>query len=346
MQRFPFWLIAFPLSLFALASCDKEDAPVPPVTAQFQPGKGVFVTNEGTFGAGNAEIGYYDFDQLAYAGGLFQQINGRPLGDVAQSMTLIGDEGFIVVNNASTIEIVDLSDLSSSGQMGFPSPRYLLPIDDQKAYVTDLSASAIFVVDLEAREASSTIPTQGWTEEMVRIGDEVFVSQRFTEWVYVIDTQSDQITDSIQLKIDPSALAVDQEQKLWVFCGTDYNTFEPGSLYRIDPASRQILKEYPFDDLDIGVWPRLKTTPAGDSLYVNMGDLLKMPIDAAELPAPWVEAGGRMFYGMEVDPMTGWVYVGDAIDFQQRGQVYIYRPDGSLVQSFQAGVSPNGFWFY
>jgi hypothetical protein len=40
------------------------------------------------------------------------------------------------------------------------------------------------------------------------------------------------------------------------------------------------------------------------------------------------------------------IYVSDAIDYVQKGKVYIYKPDGILSNSFSAGIIPGEFYFY
>jgi len=62
------------------------------------------------------------------------------------------------------------------------------------------------------------------------------------------------------------------------------------------------------------------------------------------LPA-LISQGSRNLYGLGVDPTTGNIYVSDAIDYVQKGKVYRYHPDGSLIDSFTAGVIPGGFYF-
>ena len=61
--------------------------------------------------------------------------------------------------------------------------------------------------------------------------------------------------------------------------------------------------------------------------------------------SPFVTANGRNLYGMGIEPNSGVVYVSDAIDYVQRGTVYRYREDGSLINSFQAGIIPGEFCF-
>jgi hypothetical protein len=83
-------------------------------------------------------------------------------------------------------------------------------------------------------------------------------------------------------------------------------------------------------------------------LYWIDGGVWRMPIDAAELPtepfiAPKVSAGRCLYYALGVAPDTEEVYVGDAIDYQQRSIIYRYSADGELLDRFTAGVIAGDF---
>ena len=48
-----------------------------------------------------------------------------------------------------------------------------------------------------------------------------------------------------------------------------------------------------------------------------------------------------------LDPSNGDVYVADAIDYQQQGQILRYSQDGELLDSFYVGIIPGAFcWKY
>jgi DNA-binding beta-propeller fold protein YncE len=71
-----------------------------------------------------------------------------------------------------------------------------------------------------------------------------------------------------------------------------------------------------------------------------------MDIHVAGLPAAaFIPAGSHRLYGLGVDPQDGTIYAADGIDNVQPGSVYCYKPNGSLINSFQVGVSPSDFLF-
>lgn len=91
--------IAFLLtvSVFTL-SCSDDDTVGPDV---LPPGRdGYFIVNEGAFQGGNTSLSYYDRARDTVLNNVFATANGSPLGDQTQSMTVIGDRGFTVVQNS------------------------------------------------------------------------------------------------------------------------------------------------------------------------------------------------------------------------------------------------------
>ncbi len=349
MQKWVGQLVVCLVTLLVCTACREEAEDVPgPMPEGFQPGEGVFITNEGQFQVGNASVSYYRFATGEVEQELFQSRNGRLLGDVLQSLYLGDSSIWLVVNNSERLEEVDAASWQSQGSItGLPTPRYFLPVRAGKAYATELFADAVTVVDTENRVVCATIPLPGWTEELLLHQGWVWVTNRRTDQLYVLDPVGDVVIDSITLGFNSNALQLDAEGMLWVLCSGDSDTGEPGGLYRVDPNSRQVVRSLLFADSNMGQWPRLAMNAARDTLYYLKQQVYRLSISATAAPsAPFLPASGRTLYALGVDPRNSDVYVGDALDFQQRGQVYIYRPDGQERGQFSAGVIPNGFWFY
>ena len=340
--------LPFLLFLF-LWSCDDDD-PLPPDTSPvpIQAGEGFFVLNEGGFNAGNASVDYYRISDNRLFSGLYEAQNDVPLGDVLQSMTVVNDRAFLVVNNSQKIVVVDPEDFVTETTIGpFTSPRYLLPVSSSKAYVSDLFSGFIYVLDLSNLQKVDSIAAGGWTEEMVLAGGEVFVSNRYSNNIYVVNPFNDQLVDTIAVGFDPASMAIDKNGKLWVICSGNAATSEPGGIWRIDPSTRTVEEQFEFADYAISTAPKLRFNSAGDTFYYLKEDIFKMSITGAALPPnPIVAALGRTLYALEVHPLTEDVFTSDAVDFTQRGTVYRYSPDGAEIHFFKAGVNPNGFLFY
>ena len=81
-------IILLALLALTMQACTDE----PPIPSPIDPNlafdKGVFIINEGNFGVGNASIDFYQRDSNRLIKNVFETVNGRPMGDVAQSMTI------------------------------------------------------------------------------------------------------------------------------------------------------------------------------------------------------------------------------------------------------------------
>jgi YVTN family beta-propeller protein len=340
-------------ALLAAPGCGSDPAPEP-TGFRLEQGAGVLVLNEGQFGNGNASLSYFDFNTEEVTSTLFQTINQRPLGDVLQSGYLAQDQLWLVVNASATVEAVALPGLEGSQTIGgLVAPRFFLPLSNQKAYVSDLYANAIFDVNPTTGQVTDTIPMPGWTEEMVLANGRVFVSMPWlfsgapSNTIQVINPATNQMVNTITVGVDPGAMALDGNGQLWVFCKGNPAANDPAGLYRIDPVSGTVAAQFDFTDYDIAFAPRLAISPDGTTLYYLKDAIYAMSITATALPAaPLIAQAQRNLYALAVHPQDGHLFVGDAVDFQQQGQVYEYDTDGQLVRSFLAGVGPNGFLFY
>ncbi len=330
-------------------------SPPPGDTAKLSYKNGIFVINEGNLSWANASITYIDNKTDSVYQDIFESANSRDLGDVAQSMKVLGNKGYIIVNNSNRVEVVSLKDFKTLASItGFNSPRYLEFIDSTKAYVTNMKKN-ISVVDLKSMTIVKNIATPYWTENLLHYGQYMFVTciGSFNEssanrkaQVYVIDTQSDMIIDSILMGKEPVSITVDRKNKIWVICTGGYNNYEAPTLKRIDPVLMIVDKSFTFS-VQQGVPSRLCINPTADTLYYIYGGVFQMPVSAGELPAePLIPANGHLFYGLAIHPETGQVYVSDAVNYVQSGYIFkCSQANGQVLHTYKAGRIPGSFCF-
>lgn len=75
--------------------------------------------------------------------------------------------------------------------------------------------------------------------------------------------------------------------------------------------------------------------------------IYRMKIDDLLLPTqPFIPAQNFQYYwALNIQPGTGYIYVGDPKGFTQKGIVSIYRQDGTKVKDFRTGIGPGHFFF-
>lgn len=331
------------LLLGLLFGCTDEDAlpgPSPPLTEDGSRYR-VIVGNEGGFTYGNASISQIDSETGVVSAQLFQGTNQRALGDVLQDLQVIDGRWFAVLNNSGRIEVFDTLDYQHLGSItGMTSPRYLLPVADRKMYVTDFQADAIHIIDPIALEKTGEIPLAGWTEELIQIDEEIWVTNRYNEYLYVLDPKMDAVIDSVAVGYGPGAVALDRAGKLWVYCAGDISGGRAGGLYRVDPKSRRILRAYPLS-ADLGLYPRMTFNRGRDTLLYLQDGLRILPITAQKLPEKaLISSTDRNWYGLGYDPVSREIWLCDAADFQRRGEVFRYDWSGRFLDVYPAGVIP------
>lgn len=328
------WYVILVLAV-CLFSCKKEKQEVGVYS------NGVLVVNEGNFNFGTGDISFYNPSTQAVNDNIFKKANDYNLGDVAQSITIWDNKAFIVVNNSAKVEVVIASDFKKIGTINIPgsSPRYLLPVNDSKAYLTELYANKIWILDLQTLEVTGSINVNGWTEDIFLLNGEVFVSQRTklngseVKNILVIDKSTDAITATIPLPSEPVSMAGNGEY-LWVACGGKQSASVLPSVHKIKVTTKTI--EASFNTPGYShVAGRLCLH--GNSLYYIDKHVYQMQSSDAALPvSPFINGDGKNFYTMAI--INNEIYVSDAIDYLQKSKIYRYTLTGSYIGDFTAGI--------
>lgn len=328
-------------------------------------GEGVFITNEGNFTYGGATLSYYSPEAKHVENELFYRANAMKLGDVAQSMVVRDGIGWVVVNNSHVVFAIDAETMREVGRIiDLPSPRYMCFASDEKAYISQIDSDRIIVVNPKTFEVTGeivcpmTTPYRtGSTEQMVMLGDYLYVTcWSYQRRVLKIDTRTDEVADFVDIGVQPKSIVADKNGKLWVVSDGGYEGnvlgYEPAKLYRIDPESLKVEQLFELGLSSSGdatrSASRLKINDKGDMLYWIDGGVWRMPIDAVALPsepfiAPVEGTDLSLYYALGVAPDTEEIYVGDALDYQQRSIIYRYSRDGKLLDSFTVGVIAGDF---
>lgn len=337
------FLILFTFFVFSSCVKDKPNSSAQP-QVQLTNARKVYVINEGPFqGSGSGSISLYDPGNNAVIENFYQVQNQAQIGNIAQSLNYINGNYYIVVNNANKIIVCD-NQFKKKGQInGLTSPRYILAVTNQKAYVTDLYANAISIVDLNSNTKTGTIPCSGKTEKMVSLYNKVFVTNTERDYVYVINTLIDLIGDSIFVGRGASSLVIDKNDLVWVLASGETSK-SAGRLTKINLLNNQVELVMTFALTDSPA--NICLNKSKDTLFFVNSSIYRMGISETTLPAnPFIERGTRNFYGLGVNPNDYTIYAADALDYSQRSQVYIYNADGTARSDFKAGVISNGFYF-
>lgn len=344
--------------LIIVPGCMEEDI-FPVSTVDLYGSRGVFIINEGNYLYGNSSLSYYDIESGEVINDIYSLVNRVPLGDVAYSMQIYHNKAYIVVNNSGSIHVVDANTMQHMATIeNLPSPRHILFLSDDKAFVSDLYGRAISVVNPQTYKVIGSIPTgdaslpynRHSSEYLIQVGRKVFTnSWSFDNQVLVIDIDEQNVVDKIEVGVQPLAMAKDMNNNLWVINDGGYAGNPAGheipSLMRINTQTHQVELRLNFQSINDNV-SQIATSPAGDSLYFICNHLYAIHVNDTKLPAePLVHRTGRNFRALAVDHLTGDVFISDAVDFMSEGVVYRYRSNGTAIDTIGVGIIPGNFCF-
>lgn len=346
------------LAIFVLLnSCKKDDDDV--TDDQNDPyAQGVFIICEGGFGSGNGSVDFYKSGSIE--NGIFENTNNRPLGDVVQSMAIHNEKGYIVVNNSHKIEVVTPDDFKSIAVIDELSlPRYFLGIDNEKAYVSQWgSGGSVKIINLATNTVTDSIIAGSGPENMVLINDFVYVANGgiYSNGVYindstisVIDINSNTIVKTIVVGDNPVDLVIDANNDLWVLCPGRPSWNQAGEsaskLVRINTADNTVISTFVIGETDHPV--NLAINGNKQIIYYGGGysfaGIYAMNITDADIPQNALLS--EIYYGFDIDSVTGNIFGCIAPDFTSNGELHIYQSDGTETGNYTVGIGPKGAVF-
>lgn len=342
------WLCALLFVLIlSISSCEEEKPTQLPASG------GVYIVNEGNFNFGNGEVSVYNPDERTFSNNVFQATNGYSLGDVAQSLFVKDSLGFIVVNNSAKVEVVKLPTMQKLRTISIPnsSPRYFLVVNDSIAYVSELYANKIHVVNYVTGVLVTQISVPQYTEHLVKVdeyvfaeGKKIFSNASSKGSLIRLNTNNHTYVDKQDVVGDLGGLVVDKNNHLWVAVSADTATSSFASLKCFDKDFNQV-SSYSFGSYS---WKpsNLCISGNGEDLYFLSNDVYHCPmVQTGIVPFKLVSNASNNFYALGVDPLSNEVYVSDALDYVQASRIYRYNKNGELVHSFTAGVIAGHFAF-
>lgn len=326
--------------ILALGACFPEkDTPGGPAPS---PGS-VLVLNEGNFQWGNASITSYDLKEGTASGGdMFSSANGRPLGDVLQSALLIDNNYWLVVNNSGKIEVVDQKSFKSNKTLStLGSPRHLCRVSPDEVALSDLYSDSLSFINIHSGAITHQVYIKGWMEEMILLKDQLWVTNPNSRKIYEVSMTTKQVVDSIAIGFGSFSVYSDKAERLWIATRGNKDLGIPSMIHCMDPLSKSLLFS---EEIGNEIIQDFFVDAQDRVYYVFENKLYRFDAQSPAIPASPLYAGstGNLY---AVEYHAGKIFLGDAIDFIQRGNVLVLDDSGKLLDIFQAGRIPNGFLF-
>lgn len=336
-------LLTFLFTILVIA-CKKDKPPVaePIVTTPNTTANSfLLVCNEGIWNTGTASISRIETDG-SITSDIFKNANNRPLGDVAQSITYIDNKYYIVVNGSAKIEVVNASDFKSITTIrGISSPRYILSIGNNKAYVSTLkltnTTNYVYEINTQTNTITDSIMINGWSEKMVQVGNKVYVTNVSNNYLYVINTLTNTLESTIILSEAVTDIAKDNANNVWVLCG-DYDT-HPNTVAYVNTSTNTVTQTINFTTASN--FMHIAYDATHNDIYLLNGDILKLNKTTNSFQTVLAK-GTHVFYNFNIDVKNNQLILCDAVDFSQRGYVYKYDlTNYILLSTIKVGEIPS-----
>ena len=317
--------------------------------------RGYFITNEGNFGTGNGSLSFIS-ENGAVSNNIFEQNNSFSLGDVVQSMEIINEKAYIVVNNSSKIEVANIDSMTHVATInGLISPRYILQVSNERAYISDWGIGGIHVLDLNTNSIISTINTGQGPEKMLIKDNKAYICNvggfGLDNTVSVIDTENDVLITKINVGDKPNSIVEDANGNIWVLAGgnTEYDANwnvvaeTPGELTNINSETYNVDGSIVFE---VGDHPKdLIIDDNGTTLYFSNGSWSKS-VFSFNIYNNMLSTNpiiAKSFYSLGFN--DNHIYGTDVKDYVQNGRTYKYNTNGEVVDSSEVGIIPGSYCF-
>lgn len=315
------------------------------------------VVNEGQFGYGTASITTLTHGK-AVEQDVFRRINNRPLGDVAQSMTRIGNRYYVPLNNSKKVEVFEVGSYKSVETMTIDLdviPMYVQHLGGDSIAVTDQkNNSKLMIMDIahgtNRKFVRRFIDLGVRSFQMCLTDNKLFVGG---DRMMVFDLNN--LTKSgmrhIQNKhgdgfalCDFSKIVKDNRGFIWVL--------NPNCLYCIDPVTEKTVEEIDLSGFNVNSWTGcIDVSPDGGTIYFNVSrnvysvDILSPTRPSKPIISPNIN-DERTVYNMAVSKENT-VFMCDVLyGSLSRALIYEYNPsNGELLQQFKAGIFPHYVYF-
>ncbi len=318
---------------------------------------GVYIANQGNFQQNNGSVSYVATGSNTVQTNIFKTAN--PSLDMAggvQDLADVNGKMLILVDNDKVgqdkVEIVEDGTFKSRATLKTPdieNPRRAIYAAPNKAYVScwdvsgDYSAGTFFkdpgyvaVVDVNSGMVTKKIAAVKAAEGMVLVGSEVFVgsvSYGGNNTMAIINVNTDEVVQKIDMGGAPEPIAVDANGKLWVLVGQTMICYNPGA--------RTVEKRVPLNSTPTSV----AISRDKRSFYFSTGSrTYRFAITDTSVPTTAVQ--NRSFSAIGIDPNTGMFYgTQNPVNYTQAGYVIRYQESGALIDSIRAEIYPARFFF-
>lgn len=347
--------------LVLLNACKKDDKTTttvipPPVTTTDNRGA-EYILSEGGFGANNSKLCYRVDSSQTIAADYFLQQNPTltgGLGDLANDMIIYGGKMYITMNGSGNVTILRQSDGVLLNTIPVAAgPRFALGYNG-KVYVTAYDGT-VKVIDTTSLSITNSIAVGPNPEGLVAVGEYLYVANSGgfnpvpDSTVSVVDLNTELEIQKITACVNPQKIEANSLGELYVTSYGDFSTI-PATIAVVSSATKSLIgtlstADYSYDRIRI-----FNDTAYMYNSYGGVGTCkVYNTITHSTIRNEFITDGTSVTaaYGINIDPKNGDVYIADAKNFVNAGEVFCFNRSGVKKFSFSVapGVNPNKIVF-
>jgi YVTN family beta-propeller protein len=342
-------------------ACKKNDDTIPVAPVQLTPAIGQYILSEGGFGGNNTKLSFYNNATNTVVGDFFAQQNPTitsGLGDTGNDMIVYGGKLYIIMNVSGRVTVLNASNATFIKNISFieggvnKSPRYAVGARG-KVYITAYD-NKVSVIDTSSLTIVKTIPVGPNPEGIAASDNYLYVANSGgyntipDSTVSLIDLNTETEIKKIKVGVNPNKVEINQAGNIFVSAYGNFSNIPP-SLSVINGSTNanginlgpnfqyshlRIFGDiaYAYNNYGGGGTAKVFNTATNTIVrneFITDGTIITTP------------------YGINVDDLTGDVYIADAKNYVTAGSVTCFTSTGVKKFSFSVapGVNPNKIVF-
>ncbi|MBI1806259.1 MAG: hypothetical protein HYR76_04305 [Ignavibacteria bacterium] len=313
--------------------------------------KAIYVLNEGNFGQVEARLSVYDVTRDTVYRDVFEGANhGQHLGSTGDDMKLLNGKAYILMSGSENLDVISLTNhtlLQSANLPGNAPHDLLLDSARNRAYVTRLYKSSLYVLNLSTLAVLDSIAVGSNPQGMVMNGNDLLVCNSgygSDSTVSVIDATTNMLKTTVRVGQGPTSLAVASNGKIWIACtGNAFGTpATNGSIFILKSDTYAVEDSIVFTE---NLWGSIAMGSDGSAYVIGVspgsffgGPMHKINTSTKTVTMSYISGN---YYSMGIDGASGDIYLADAKNFSADGIVNIFSKDGTAKKTFAAQKGPG-----
>lgn len=367
------YLTAASIAMLGLASCSEDDGPSVPDPDYPTVSEGAYVLNQGNFyNAVPGGLNVVDYNSSQTAKNVFEQVNGRSIGDTPQCGVAYGSKIYVGTMVSETIEVLNRNDYKSIKQIRLTEdgvdgtqPRCMIP-HNGKIYMSmyDGYVARFDTLTMKFDKAVKVGPNP---EIMALRDGKLYVPNSdgmnwavgYGKTASIVDVESMTVTGTFEVPENPAEF-YSGEDGLYLLCKGNYKPetdpdFSPSALYKVEKTVENGKEVYENDliakatiaALGNGViyfvnQPFTNDVPKAEYYVYDMqsGKVSDWKVTAVDYPSNIAvdKVGGRIL-------VSSYVMNGLYPSYDAPGYLNVYSTDNALVRKYEIGAGPTCIFF-